>query len=110
MGEERSKAKNLSPVESEPSPNVPRDPNAIYQNGQSVGRVIDAEVDLDAKEIRFSEISNSDLLLLPDECEYQKYTILIRRIGYATKAHPTSPHKGRILKGVIADILGHRAQ
>ncbi len=98
------------PEESQTEPQAPREPDAIYQNDRIVGRVVEAEVDLETKEIRFGEIEKSDLLLLTDECEYQKYKILIQRIAYATKVHPTSPEKGRILKGAVAEILGFREQ
>ncbi len=93
-----------------PTAPASREPDAIYQKGEIVGRVTEAEVDLDAKEIRFGEVYNTDPLLLPDECEYQKYTILFRRIAYATKSHASSLQRGRILKGAIAEILGCREQ
>ncbi|MBZ5544290.1 MAG: hypothetical protein LAO07_11520, partial [Acidobacteriia bacterium] len=56
----------------------------------------------------FAEVYNSDDLLLPEECEFQKYRMLIQRIADATKVSKDEPHKGRILRGVIADLLGHR--
>jgi hypothetical protein len=87
-----------------------REPEAIYQNDRLVARVAGAEVDLVAKQLRFAEIHNSDDLLLPEECEFQKYRILIQRIADATKVSREEPHKGRILRGVVADLLGHREQ
>ncbi|HEV2351268.1 MAG TPA: hypothetical protein VG028_15635 [Terriglobia bacterium] len=84
--------------------------DAIYQGDRMVARVTEAEVDLDARELRLGEVYESDLLMIPEECEYQKYRILIQRIGYATKIDKVSPHKGRILRGVVADILGYREQ
>ena len=110
MNEGGGSSRSQSPVEQKPAPSAAREADAIYQRNQIVGRVRDVEVDREAKEIRFGEISNTDFLLLPDECEYQKYRILIQRVAYATKAHPTSAEKGRILKGAIADILGFREQ
>jgi hypothetical protein len=91
---------------------APKDhePEAIYQNDRLVARVAGAEVDLVAKQIRFAEIYDSDELLLPEECEFQKYRILIQRIADATKVSREEPHKGRILRGVVADLLGHREQ
>ncbi|MHB8654077.1 MAG: hypothetical protein ACYDA9_09380 [Terriglobia bacterium] len=90
--------------------NKPMEQDAIYQGNRLVARVLDAEVDLDAKEVRFGEIFNSDELMIPDECEFQRYRILIQRIAYATKVDKAEPHKGRILRGVTADILGYREQ
>lgn len=110
MTEGGGSSRSESPVEPKPARSATREPDAIYQRNQIVGRASDVEVDLEAKEIRFGEISNTDLLLLPDECEYQEYRIMIQRVAYATKAHPTSAQKGRILKGAIADILGFREQ
>jgi len=88
----------------------PMEKDAIYQGNRLVARVLDAEVDLEAKEIRFGEVFNSDELMIPDECDFQRYRILIQRIAYATKVDKAEPHKGRILRGVTADILGYREQ
>jgi len=85
-----------------------RQDDAIYQNDERVAKTIEAEVDLEAKEIHFGELYESDPLLLPDECEYQKYRILIRKIAFAASLDKNAPHKGRVLRGVIAEILGHR--
>jgi hypothetical protein len=78
---------------------------AIYQNGERVAMTLETEVDLEAKEIRFGELYETDLLLLPDECEYRKYRILIRKVAFATKVDKKAPHKGRVLRGVVAEIL-----
>lgn len=86
----------------------PREADALYQNGRIVARVADAEIDLDAKEIRFGEIYNSDLLVIPEESEFQDYRILIQRITYASKIQRGEEHKGRVLRGVICDLLGYR--
>ena len=95
------------PSSSEPQP---REDDAVYQNGRVVARVADPQVDSEAKEIRFAELSNSDELLLPDECEFQKYTIMVQRIAHATKVDKGAPHKGRVLRNVVAEILGYREQ
>ena len=87
-----------------------RDDNAIYQNGRVVARVTDPKVDQEAKEIRFAELADSDELMLPDECEFQKYTIMVQRIGYAAKEDKGALHKGRVLRDVVAEILGYREQ
>jgi len=90
------------------APALTRDPDAIYQNGQVVARATGAAVDLEAGEIRFAELSNSDELMLPDECEFQKYTIIVQRIAHATKVDHGALHKGRVLRDVVAEILGYR--
>ncbi len=87
-----------------------REQDALYQGNRIVARVRDLEVDMEAKELRIVEIYNSDHLMIPEECEYQHYRILIQRIADATKVDKTAVHKGRILKGVCADILGYREQ
>jgi len=87
-----------------------RDQDAIYQRDKIVARVSGLEIDLEAKELRMAEIYNSDEFLIPEECEFRKYRILVQRIAYATKIDRAEIHKGRILKGVTADILGYREQ
>jgi hypothetical protein len=82
-----------------------RSDDVIYQKGKAVAQVLNAEVDEEAREVRFAELSNSDLLLLPDECEFRSYCILIRKIAYATKEDKQSLHKGRILRDVTAKII-----
>lgn len=93
-----------------PQASAAREQDAIYQGDRIVARVSEAEVDMEAKELRLGEVYESDHLMIPEEAEYQKYRILIQRIGYATKVDKVSPHKGRILRGVVADILGYREQ
>ena len=87
-----------------------REPDAIYQGERIVARVAELEIDMDAKELRMGEIYNSDELMIPEECELQRFRIMIQRIAYATRLDKTEPHKGRILRGVTADILGYREQ
>ena len=87
-----------------------REKDALYQGGRIVARVAETEIDLDAKEVRFGEIHNSDDLMIPDECEFQEYRILIQRIAYATKIERGEEHKGRVLRGVTCDLLGYLTQ
>jgi hypothetical protein len=96
--------------DSRPGSERAREQDAIYQDGQLVARVITPEVDTEAKEIRFEELYNSDNLLLPDECEFQKYIIMIKRIAYASTVEKGALHKGRVLRQVVAEILGYREQ
>ncbi len=96
-----------SPDSSKPAK---REPDAIYQSERIVARALNPEVDLEAKEIRFAELFRSDLLMLPDECEYQNYKIMVQRIAYASKVEPGDAQRGRVLKGVVAEILGYREQ
>lgn len=87
---------------------VPREPEALYQKDRLVARAADVEVDEEVREVRFGEIYNSDDLWLSDECEFRNYIILVRRVAYATKISRETPQKGRILRGVIAEIRGYR--
>jgi hypothetical protein len=91
-------------------PVIARENDAIYQQDRLVARVLEPEVNPEAKEIRFSELYNSDYLLLPDECEFQRYRILVRKVQDATREEKQALHKGRILRGVTAKILGYREQ
>jgi hypothetical protein len=84
-----------------------RHADALYQGGRIVGRTADPDIDLEAKEIRIAEIFNSDDLIIPEECEFRNYRILIQRIAYATKIQRGEEHKGRVLRGVICDVLGY---
>lgn len=79
--------------------------DAIYQKNKVVGRAEGVEMDREPGKIFFTEIHNSDTLLLPDECEFRGHTILIKKIGYATYIDRQSHDKGRILQEVVADIL-----
>jgi len=85
---------------------------AIYQGNppRQVARVLNAEVNWDAKEIRFEEIYQSDDLVLADECEFQKYRVMIQRVAFASRVDRGAPDKGRVLRGVVAEILGYREQ
>jgi len=84
--------------------------DAIYQEGKVVARALNAEVRNDAHEIHFGEIYKSDYLMLPEECEYQKYRLMIQRIEYASRIDKNAPERGRVLRGVLAEILGYREQ
>ena len=84
--------------------------NAIYQEGKIAARVVGADVRWDAREIHFAEINSSDNLMLPEECEFQKYRVMIQRIEYASRIDKNAPEKGRVLRGVVAEILGYREQ
>src|SRR5712692_8856634 len=109
MNEEAHQPSVSRPEQKASSPGQ-REPDAIYQNDRVVARAADAEVDLEVKEVRFGELYQSDYLSLPEECEYQNYKIIVQRIAYATKVAPGAAHSGRVLKGVVAEILGYREQ
>lgn len=98
------------PAGKSPAGPTPYEQDAIYQAGRVVGRVLDARVDTEAREIHFGEIYNSDELLLPDDCEFREYRILIQRMEFAAREERGAPHKGRVLRGATADILGYREQ
>jgi hypothetical protein len=106
---EAARASN-TPIGERDSSTVRREPNAVYQGERVVARVLNAEVDLKAKEVRFEELYESDYLLLPEECDYQSYKIMVQRVAYATKAPAGTAQRGRLLKGVVADILGYQDQ
>jgi len=84
--------------------------NAIYQDGKVVARVVAPELRLEASEIHFAELNTSDDLMLPEECEFQKYRLMIQRIEYASRIDKSAPEKGRVLRCVVAEILGYREQ
>ena len=88
----------------------PREDNSVYQSGHVVSRVRDARVDAEAREIHFGEMYNTDELLLSDDCEFRDYRILVKRMDFATREERGAPHKGRVLRGVVAEILGYREQ
>jgi len=71
-----------------------------------VARVVEPEIDEAGKEVRFGQITSSDDLLLPDECEFQKYVLIVRRIAHATKEKTAK--RERTLQGVVAEIVGYR--
>ncbi len=87
-----------------------REQDVIYQKGKPVAKVVGAEVNLEAKEITFGEVLESDHLLLPDECEFQKYRIIIQKVAFATKIDRRPGHHGRTLAGCTAEILGYIEQ
>ena len=95
-------------MEQPPLASGPREDDAIYQDARIVARVLDATVDQEAREIHFGELYHSDYLLLPDDCEFQQYRIMVQRVAHATKEEKGALHKGRILRDVTADILGYR--
>ena len=84
--------------------------DAIYQDGKIVARVVGPEVRLNDREIHFTEINDSERLILPEECEFQKYRLIVQRIAYASRIDRNAPEKGRLLRGVVAEILGYREQ
>jgi len=111
LSEVKATKLNGEPGASGPHPDSgPREENAIYQGNRLVGRVLDARVDSEARQIRFGEVHNSDELLLPDDCEFRNYRILIQRLEFAAREERGAAHKGRVLKGVVAEILGYREQ
>lgn len=89
---------------------VKREDDALYQESRLVARTLGAEIDMDAREVHFREVYNSDDLILPEECEFQKYRLMIQRIADASRIDKQFPEKGRVLKGVVAEILGYREQ
>ncbi len=99
-------------------PTIPladREDTAIYQwsfhHGERlVARVVKPEIDESTKQVRFLEITHSDLLLLPNECHYQKSKREVDTVGDAVKIDNADPEKGRILRDVTAHITGYVEQ
>jgi hypothetical protein len=98
------------PVDSAAAPAGNRAEDAIYQDGKIVARVLGPDLRQNAREIHFAEINESDNLMLPEECEFQKFRLMIQRIEYASRIDKSAPEKGRVLRGVMAEILGYREQ
>jgi hypothetical protein len=105
---EETKAPASAPAPAAPAVKYADD--GIYQEGKLVARVVGPEVRGNAREIHFAEINSSDDLILPEECEFQKYRVMIQRIEYASRIDKQAPEKGRVLRGVVAEILGYREQ
>ncbi len=110
MNNESAERANGQTKGDDTSGTVGREKDAIYQKGELVGRTADVEVDLKGKAVHFGEIYNSDHLLIPEECEFQDFRIIIQKISYATKVDRGAEHKGRVLRDSVADILGYREQ
>lgn len=108
VNEKSVAAEGMSQAERSGSGN--REPDAIYQNGKLVARVVSPEVDPEAKEIRFDEVIDSDHLVMADECEFQKYRIMIQKVAFATKVDHRPGRQGRTLAGCTAEILGYIEQ
>lgn len=109
---EKDSGSNARPESGASAPQklAPRQDDAIYQRDRAVALVLDARIDANAREIHFGEVYNSDELLLPDDCEFRNYRILIQRLDFAAKEERGAAHKGRVLRGVVAEILGAREQ
>ena len=100
---------NTPPASAAESPHrQTREQDAIYQHNRIVARVGDVQIGGETREIRFGEVFNSDELLLPEDCEFQDYRILVQHIDFASKEERGATHKGRVLRGVVAEILGRR--
>ncbi|MGD8330638.1 MAG: hypothetical protein PVJ49_14490 [Acidobacteriota bacterium] len=99
-------------------PTIPiseREDNAIYQwqfhHGERlVARVVKPQIDEAGKRVSFMEVTHSDLLFLPDECQFGKYKLEIDTVGDAIKIDHSDPDKGRILRDVTAKITGYVEQ
>jgi hypothetical protein len=90
------------------APAASREPDAIYQKGKLVARVLEPEINEAGKEVRFTQVIDQEDLSLPDECEFRKYILMVRRVSYATKER--SERRERVLKGVVAEIVGYWEQ
>jgi predicted transposase YdaD len=103
-------SQNVPAAAPKASPSLPpeqREKDTLYQKSRVVARVSGVRVDEAGQKLYCDEIHNSDLLVLADECEYEHYRIVIRKVEHAAKSDPTAPHKGRVLRGIEADIVGY---
>ena len=98
----------LASASSQPVAGGEYEQDALYQAGRIVARVLDPEVRGDRREVDFAEINRSDDLVLPEECEFRKFRLIIQRIEDASRIDRHAPEKGRVLRGVAAEILGYR--
>ncbi|MGD1103047.1 MAG: hypothetical protein ABSA59_13360 [Terriglobia bacterium] len=103
-GETKSPASATAPT----GRTVNYEEDAVYQDGKVAARVVEPDVRWHAPEIHFAEINDSDNLILPEECEFQKYRLLIQRIEYASRIDKNAPEKGRLLRGIEAEIMGYK--
>ena len=92
-----------------------REQDGVYQwsfhhGDRLVARVVKPQIDESSKRVTFVEITHSDLLLLPDECQFQKFKLEIDAVGDAIKVDKIEPEKGRILREVTAHITGYVEQ
>ena len=92
-----------------------RDEDAIYQwqfhhGERKVAQVVKANVDEAGKSVSFAEVTHSDLLFLPDECQFRKFKLEIDTVGDAVKVDHNDAEKGRILRDVTAKITGYVEQ
>ena len=107
MSEETKSPESAPSAAAEPAK---QEADAIYQDGKIVARAVGTKVHSNMREVHFAEINDSDELMLPEECEFQKYRLMIQRIEYASRIDKNAPEKGRVLRGVVAEILGYREQ
>ena len=87
-----------------------RQADSLYQNGRRVAGIVDARIDAQAREIHFDEVYQSDNLLIPEDCEFREYRILIQKVSFASRQQAGAADRGRVLKGVTAEILGYLQQ
>lgn len=111
--QERRKQERLRELPSVPLSD--RRDDAVYQwsyfhGDRVVARVVGAEIDDEAREVTFVELTHSDLLFLVDPCEFGKYKIEIDTVGDAMKVDKSEPEKGRILRQVKGRITGYVEQ
>ena len=51
-----------------------------------MARTLGVEIRSSSSEIHFDEINDSELLMLPEECEFQKYRLIVKKIEYAAQS------------------------
>lgn len=84
-----------------------RDPGAVYQDDQIVGRVEGHHIDEATRVVVFDEINHSTLDM-GRPIVFRAYELRIHSIETWTDFSTGAPQKGRILTTVKAEIVGRR--
>ncbi len=85
-----------------------RETDALYQDRKLVARVEKAVVDEKATAVRFDEIHTSNQLDLQREFEFQKWRLRYRDAQAIIGLDTSAPHKGRIIREAVCEIVGER--
>jgi hypothetical protein len=85
-----------------------REKDALYQNGQIVARIINANVRENEAKVFFEEIYKSNDLDLGSEFEFQKYRLRFQSAETLTMINVSSPQKGRIIEKAACEIISER--
>jgi hypothetical protein len=100
--------KLTKPVESQKRSQ--RDPDALYQNGNSIGKVVGARITLNESKVFFEEIQNAGGLDTRRPFEYRDYILrFIRADSYTGMRISNEGVATNVYTNVVTEIVG-RAQ